>query len=54
MLQCNVSGVPTTPTVTWYRGDDVVDSGYVLSNGTLLVQNITEGDFASMAGVIYH
>ncbi len=51
-LQCDVSGTPT-PTVTWYRGDDVVDADYVLSNGAFLVQNITEGEFASTAGVIY-
>ncbi|XP_064396514.1 hemicentin-1-like [Halichondria panicea] len=52
-LQCDVSGTPT-PTVTWYRGDDVVDASFVLSNGTFLFQNITKGDYASTAGVIYH
>ncbi len=51
-LQCDVTGTPT-PTVTWYRGDDVVDAGFVLSIGAFLFQNITEGDYASTAGVIY-
>ncbi len=51
-LQCDVTGNPT-PTVTWYRGDDVVDADFMLSNGTFLVQNITDGKHASMAGVIY-
>ena len=53
VLQCDVTGMPP-PTVTWYRGDDVVDASYVLSNGALLVANITEGEFASTAGVVYH
>ncbi len=57
VLQCDVTGMPT-PTMTWYRRDDVVDvpvdASNVLSNGTLLVQNITEGEFASTAGVVYH
>ena len=52
-LQCDVTGDPT-PTVTWYRGDDVVDAGFMLSNGNFLFQNITEGEHASTAGVIYH
>ncbi len=52
-LQCDVTGTPT-PTVTWYRGDDVVDAGFMLSNGTFLFQNITKGEYASTAGVIYH
>ncbi len=51
-LQCDVTGIPT-PTVTWYRGDDVVGADFMLSNGTFLIQNITEGDYASTAGVIY-
>ena len=52
-LQCDVTGNPT-PTVTWCRGDVVVDAGFMLSNGTFLAQNITEGEYASTAGVIYH
>ncbi|XP_064396758.1 hemicentin-1-like isoform X3 [Halichondria panicea] len=52
-LQCDVTGNPT-PTVTWYRGDDVVDADFMLSNGNFLFQNITEGEYASTAGVIYH
>ncbi len=53
VLQCDVTGVPP-PTVTWYRGDDPVDASNVLSDGTLLRSNITEGEFASTAGVVYH
>ncbi len=57
VLQCDVTGMPT-PTVTWYRrdvvADNVVDASNVLSDGTLLIVNITEGEFASTAGVVYH
>ncbi len=53
VLQCDVTGMPP-PTVTWYRGDVPVDASNVLSNGALLIVNITEGEFASTAGVVYH
>ncbi len=52
VLPCGVTGDPT-PTVTWYRGDTVLPSQSVTSDG-FLVMNVTEGVDASRSGVLYH
>ena len=54
VLRCRVTGDPT-PNVTWYRWNTPVDSGFVLSDGTLAL-NITigGGSDASEEGVLYH
>ncbi len=52
ILPCGVTGDPT-PTVTWYRGDTVLPSQSVTSDGSL-VMNVTEGVDASRDGVLYH
>ncbi len=52
VLPCGVTGDPT-PTVTWYRGDTVLPSQFVTSDGSL-VMNVTEGVDASRSGVLYH
>ena len=51
VLHCEVSGDPT-PTVAWFRGGVAVEDTYVLDNGTLLISNITEGEFANQEGVV--
>ena len=54
VLQCEVTGNPT-PTVTWYRGEEQLNSTlYTNTNGALFIPDITEGEFASREGVVYH
>ncbi len=51
VLDCDVTG---DPIITWYYDNKMMDSNHVLDNGTLVVVGITEGEFASRAGVVYH
>ena len=53
VLPCTVSGTPP-PTITWYRDDMPIDSSFVSSTGSLVL-NVTEGGVeASRTGVIYY
>ena len=52
-ISCGTSGEPT-PTVTWFRSGEEVDSSLVLESGTLSIPNITEGESASRDGIPYY
>ena len=52
-LSCNVTGTPK-PIVTWFMGEQPVDRELITDEGSLLIPNITEGEYASRTGVTYH
>ena len=54
-LQCSVD-IPSSPTInyTWFRGDQELPGSLVNGEGSLIVPNITEGEYASREGVDYY
>ena len=53
-LYCNASGDPF-PTLTWYRsGSTFNNARTTVTNGTLVIVNITEGVDATPGGLPYH
>jgi len=53
-LYCNASGDPS-PTITWYRdGNTFNNARTTVTNGTLLIVNITENPDAAQMGTCYH
>ena len=52
-LSCDVTG--DNMTYAWFRdGEELNATLYVQDDGSLLVEGITEGEFASRDGVIYY
>ena len=51
-LNCNASGDPV-PNITWFRDDGIEVDTVFVQNGTLFIESITEGDYASRDGVNY-
>jgi len=52
-LQCTATGDPS-PNITWFRGGQPLGSGVVMADGSLLIENITEGVDATRGGLLYH
>ena len=53
-LSCDATGDDII-TYAWYRdGEELNATLYVQDDGSLLVEGITEGDFASRDGIIYY
>ena len=52
-LQCTATGDPS-PSITWFRGGQPLGNGVVMADGSLLIENITEGMDATRGGVSYH
>ncbi len=52
-LTCGATGDPT-PVITWFREDQPVNEDLVQNDGSLLVVNITEGEYASAGGTQYY
>ena len=52
-LVCNVAGSPK-PIVSWFIDEQQVNRELITDEGSLLIPNITEGEYASRTGVTYH
>ena len=52
-LQCTATGDPP-PNITWFRGGQPLGNGVVMADGSLLIENITEGMDATRGGLLYH
>ncbi len=52
-LTCGATGDPA-PAIAWFREDLPVDEDLVQNDGSLLVVNITEGEYASAGGTQYY
>ena len=52
-LSCNVTGTPK-PEVSWFMGEQPVNTELITNEGSLLIPNITEGEYASRTGVTHH
>ena len=52
-LQCTATGDPS-PNITWFRGGQPLGNEVVMADGSLLIENITEGVDATRGGVSYY
>jgi len=52
-LQCTATGDPS-PDITWFRGGQPLGNGVVMADGSLFIENITEGVDATRGGLSYH
>ena len=54
-LQCTATGDPS-PNITWFRGEQPQPLGneVVMADGSLLIENITEGEDATRGGLSYY
>ena len=52
-LQCTATGDPS-PNITWFRGGEPLGNEVVMADGSLLIENITEGEDATRGGVSYY
>ena len=53
-LPCSIAAPPSTVEYTWYRGNQRLPGSMVNQEGTLVIPNITEGEYASREGVEYY
>ena len=53
ILPCSIE-TPSDVNYTWFRGNQVLPGSMVNGEGTLIVPNITEGEYASRKGVDYY
>ena len=54
ILLCSVGTTSSTVEYTWYRGHQRLPGSMVNGEGSLVVPNITEGEYASREGVEYY
>ena len=53
-LPCIIVEPSYTVNYTWFRGDQELPGSMVNGEGSLIVPNITEGEYASQEGVDYY
>ena len=53
-LPCSIDEPSSTVNYSWYRGDERLPGSMVNQEGTLVIPNITEGEYARREGVEYH
>ena len=53
-LPCSIDTPSPTVNYTWFRGDQELPGSMVNGEGSLIVPNITEGEYASREGVDYY
>ena len=53
-LTCSIQTPPPTVNYTWFRDDQELPGSMVNGEGSLIVPNITEGEYASREGVNYY
>ena len=54
ILPCSVDDSSPTVNYTWFRGNQELPGSMVNGEGSLIVPNITEGEYASREGVDYY
>ena len=54
ILPCPIDSPSPTVEYTWFRGNEQLPEAMVNQGGSLVVANITEGEFASREGVEYY
>ena len=54
ILPCPIINPSLTVNYTWFRGDQELPGSMVNGEGSLIVPNITEGEYASREGVDYY
>lgn len=54
ILPCSIDNPSPTVNYTWFREDQVLAGSMVSGEGSLIVPNITEGEYASREGVDYY
>ena len=54
VLPCSIDNPPPTVNYTWFRGDQKLPGSMVNGEGSLIVPNIIEGEYASREGVDYY
>ena len=53
-LPCSIDAPSSTVDYTWFRGDQELPGSMVNEEGSLVIPNITEGEYASREGVDYY
>ena len=53
-LPCSIDNPSPTVSYTWFRGDQELPGSMVNGEGSLVIPNITEGEYASREGVDYY
>ena len=53
-LSCSINAPSSTVDFTWFRGDQELPGSMMNGKGSLIVPNITEGEYASREGVDYY
>ena len=53
-LTCSIESPSSTISYTWLREDRMLPESMVNGEGSLVIPNITEGEYASREGVDYH
>ena len=54
ILPCSIDSLSPTVNYTWFRGNEELPGSMVNGEGSLIVPNITEGEYASREGVDYY
>ena len=54
ILPCSIDNASSTVSYTWFRGNQELPGSMVNVEGSLLIPNITEGEYASREGVDYY
>ena len=54
ILPCSIDDPSPTVNYTWFRGDQELPRSMVNGEGSLIVPNITEGEYASQEGADYY
>ena len=54
IITCNITGNTSGVSYTWFRGSNELSSGMVDDKGNVVIENITEGEYASQDGVSYY
>ena len=54
ILPCSIEMPSSTVNYTWFRGDQELPGSMVNEEGSLVIPNITEGEYARREGVYYY